>query len=374
MILSHLKHYFSYSTVYHVLTSTHFSFTANSSAQKSSNNAAIISLLNSAPAAMTSSPVVNSTLSASNSHGNVIPTSVPSDNNLVNQKQSQTAMHHAITQSILAGNVRKMTIPQKQQQQNRIIHPTNLVSVGTINSSQLIGIQQQQIQQSNDVNSMTQQQQQLNVRVTMSALASQLASPPALMSSANINPQNFNFAQSSILSNNNNNNTVKQQVILSSSNARLLNQAQAIRRDSMTAPSPGSDSNTSNTSASNVSYQMSSLNALLATSPSSTTVDGSAHNNQNTSTLLDRLTHQTITNAGPTTPQFMSPSPKTPTIQQQQIQVQSPASISPLSSPPPQQTTTINVQGFNLSSLQGAMSAFPGILENVQVSLMNARH
>lgn len=318
---------------------------------------------------MTSSPVVNSTLSASNSHGSAVPTSVPSD--IVNQKQSQTAMHHAITQSILAGNVRKMTIPQKQQQQqqNRIIHPTNLVSVGTnINSShQLIGIQQQQIQQSNDVT----QQQQLNVRVTMSALASQLASP--LMSSANINPQNFNFAQSSILSNNNNNNnTVKQQVILSSSNARLLtsNQAQAIRRDSMTAPSPGSDSNTSNTSASNVSYQMSSLNALLATSPNSTNVDGSAHNNQNTSTLLDRLTHQTITSQspGPTTPQFMSPSPKTPTIQQQQIQVQSPASISPLSSPPPQQTTTINVQGFNLSSLQGAMSAFPGILENVQVS------
>lgn len=294
---------------------------------------------------MTSSPVVNSTLSASNSHGNAVATSVPSDS-IVNQKQSQTAMHHAITQSILAGNVRKMTIPQKQQQlqpqqqQNRIIHP-NLVTVGT--------------------------------NVINSALANQLASPPpALMSSANINPQSFNFAQSSILSNNNNNNnTVKQQVILSSSNARLLNQAQAIRRDSMTAPSPGSDSNTSNASASNVSYQMSSLNALLATSPNSTNVDGSAHsNNQNSSTLLDRLTHQTITShsPGPTTPQFMSPSPKTPTIQQQQIQVQSPASISPLSSPPPQQTTTINVQGFNLSSLQGAMSAFPGILENVQVS------
>lgn len=299
---------------------------------------------------MTSSPVVNSTLSASNSHGSVVPTSVPSDN-LVNQKQSQTAMHHAITQSILAGNVRKMTIPQKQQhqqqqqqqqqsqqQQNRLIHPTNLVSVGT------------------------------------NLIASQLASPPALMSSANLNPQSFNFAQSSILSNNNNNNnnnnTVKQQVILSSSNARLLNQAQAIRRDSMTAPSPGSDSNTSNASTSNVSYQMSSLNALLATSPNSANVDGSAHNNQNASTLLDRLTQQTLTSPspGPTTPQFMSPSPKTPTIQQQQIQVQSPASISPLSSPPPQQTTTINVQGFNLSSLQGAMSAFPGILENVQVS------
>lgn len=290
---------------------------------------------------MTSSPVVNSTLSASNSHGSAVPTSVPSDH-IVNQKQSQTAMHHAITQSILAGNVRKMTgnIPQKQQQQqpqqqqqNRIIHPTNLVSVST------------------------------------NLIASQLASPPALMSSANVNPQNFNFAQSSILSNNNNNNnnnTVKQQVILSSTNARLLNQAQAIRRDSMTAPSPGSDSNTSNTS--NVSYQMSSLNALLATSPNSATVDGAAHSQ--TPTLLDRLTQQTITSQspGPTAPQFMSPSPKTPTIQQQQIQVQSPASISPLSSPPPQQTTTINVQGFNLSSLQGAMSAFPGILENVQVS------
>ncbi|KAJ6648909.1 Transcription factor SPT20 like [Pseudolycoriella hygida] len=334
---------------------------ANSNAQKSSNNAAIISLLNSAPAAMTSSPVVNSTLTASNA----VPTSVPSEN-LVNQKQSQTAMHHAITQSILAGNVRKM-MPQKQQ--NRI-HSTNLVSVGTnvINSPQInIGIQQQhqQMQQSSD---------QQNVRVTMSALASQLASPPALMSSANINTQNFNFAQSSIISNNNNNNnnnTVKQQVILSSSNARLLNQAQAIRRDSMTAPSPGSDSNTSNTSGTNVSYQMSNLNALLATSPNSTNVDGSAHSNQNASALLDRLTHQTIASQspGPTAPQFMSPSPKTPTIQQQQIQVQSPTSMSPLSSPPPQQTTTINVQGFNLSSLQGAMSAFPGILENVQVQI-----
>lgn len=87
-------------------------------------------------------------------------------------------------------------------------------------------------------------QDQQNVRVTMSALASQLASPPALMSSSSINPSNFNFAQ------------LKSQQVQQVSNQPpqqlLMNNNSKIRRDSLAAPSPGSDSNASSASSSNL--------------------------------------------------------------------------------------------------------------------------
>lgn len=90
------------------------------------------------------------------------------------------------------------------------------------------------------------QQPQPNVRVTMSALASQLASPPALMSNSPINPSNFNFAQ------------IKSQQVTAQSPQHqqqqqiLINNNNKIRRDSLAAPSPGSDSNASSASSTNL--------------------------------------------------------------------------------------------------------------------------
>ena len=394
------------------LSYSHCSICFSANIQKTGSNAAIISLLNSAPAAMTSSPVVNNNLSTSNLQLSTNPTNLPPDT-LLNTKPSSSAapsssvsqptiLHQTISgDKYLTGNLRKISIQQQPQHQqagtSRIINPTNLITVSAVgnvlNQGQYsIQTQPQQQQHTNILTqdmSQTQQQQPINVRVTMSALASQLASPPALMSNASIQPQNFNFAQTSVINHNNNNNNnnniamkqqqQQQQVILNTTNARLLNQTtQSIRRDSMAAPSPGSDSNASNTSSSNISFSVPGLNALLATSPTS------AGDNHNTSALMERLTNtplsqQSISSQSPgqspSSSQFMSPSPKANTNTVQHIQVQSPASISPLSSPPPQQqhqqpqTTTLSLQGINFQSLQGAMATFPH-LQNVQVSFI----
>lgn len=425
---------------------------ANASQKSSSSsNAAIISLLNSAPAAMTSSPVVNSSLSATSLN----PTSLPPETLLnaptVPSKPSAVANNNAITiqgisgnQNIIAaaapGNMRKITMQQhqqmqlqhqqQQQQTSRILNQNNLIAINAvgniINTSQLgsnnngnnntVHVTSQEMGQQH-------QQQQLNVRVTMSALASQLASPPALMSNAVIQPQSFTFAQqqsgqssghSTLKQQLQLNSGVPQQILLNAAATRNLlsqqqqqqQQAQVLRRDSMTAPSPGSDSNASTASSTtNIAFSMPGLNALLATSPTtSISGDGGPQSNlSSSSALMDRLTgssggcgsQQSVPSPSSTSSHFMSPSPKstTPLLQQQLHQInqaQSPASsISPMSSPPPQQqqqqhhqqqqqinqqqptqTTTLNLQGINLSSLQGAIATFPH-LQNVQVSIVN---
>lgn len=100
-----------------------------------------------------------------------------------------------------------------------------------------------------------QDQQQTNARVAMSALASQLASPPALMSNTTINPSNFNFAQ---LKSPQGQQQQQQQQQSQQANAGqpqqqiLINNNSKIRRDSLAAPSPGSDSNASSASSSNL--------------------------------------------------------------------------------------------------------------------------
>lgn len=98
---------------------------------------------------------------------------------------------------------------------------------------------------------LNQDQQQTNARVTMSALASQLASPPALMSSSTINPSNFNFAQ---LKSPQSQQQQQQQLNAGQSQQQqiLINNNSKIRRDSLAAPSPGSDSNASSASSSNL--------------------------------------------------------------------------------------------------------------------------
>lgn len=265
-----------------------------------------------------------------------------------------------------------------------------------------------------------------SVRVTMSALATQLASPPAIISTA----QGYNFQSSGnspqLVPGGGGGNT-KQLILNSTNTARLLNQSGVRRQEVVNIASPGSDiSNTSNSSAASNNYgiTMTTMGALLATSPSPIPGDllaatspqqnqqqqqqqpttansalierltsnnsGSVviannnnlnnlnnNNNNNNNTTSNSLMHQqqqqqqqhqqkgsiqqVVQSPGPSPIQFTAPSPK----QMQQIQVQSPApSISPLSSPPPQQ---INLQGLNLASIQGAMASIPG-LQNVQVS------
>lgn len=205
---------------------------------------------------------------------------------------------------------------------------------------------------------------------------------------------------------------------------RLFYAQELKRRESMTAPSPGSDSNASNASSSNhgCSSNSSAMNPGFpsmgsATSPTTSVIsnDGSACqiSNQSAAALSERLNSNSnsISQSSPLSTGG-GPSPKSNLSQH--IQVQSPASRSPLSSPPPQiqqhlqpqtqtvgsiavttsnvdrglarslsnpssmpqnhdgnaqhpQTTTLNLQGINVQSLQGAMATFPG-LQNVQVN------
>lgn len=98
----------------------------------------------------------------------------------------------------------------------------------------------------------------------MSALASQLASPPAMMSSSPINPSNYNFAQLKpqqstnqppqqiLMNNNNSSNSNSSNSNSGTTSNRLIGQQTVIRRDSLAAPSPGSDSNASNASSTNL--------------------------------------------------------------------------------------------------------------------------
>lgn len=387
----------------------------NLTAAQKSNNAAIISLLNSGPAPMTSSAVATP--------GCGITLASPQES--MSTKQA-TIIQQQQQQHVNAANIRKAVLQAStgggQQSQtitaNRILnHGGNLIAVSPVNVN-AASLQQQmqqvigQQQQSGDLGVTATGGQQ--VRVTMSALATQLASPPAIISTANLQQQNFQFqgqTQTATLISGNKTNPL----ILNNANAARLLNANASTTNATTTQqqlrqgiaSPGSDiSNTSsnNSSTNNIGFTMTNLGALLTTSPSpvsgesllaaasNSPVQGNPQQQQNTTNaaLIERLTSNTANNAGtnqtniaiqqsqqqkqqimpPQSPgpgqspmQFTAPSPK----QIQQIQVQSPApSISPLSSPPPQ-PQTLSLQGINLANLQGAISTIPG-LQNVQVT------
>ncbi|XP_055319761.1 transcription factor SPT20 homolog isoform X2 [Sitodiplosis mosellana] len=314
---------------------------------KSNSNAAIISLLNSAPAAMTSSAVVNTLNTPSNS---------------------------------------PVTIPIQR-----------LIATHTTNNTDNL----QQSQQAQTQTVLLNQDQQANVRVTMSALASQLASPPALMSSSPINPSTFNFAQLK--------SHQVQQVSAQPQQQLLMNNNNKIRRDSLAAPSPGSDSNASSASSSNLGNFSITPGFPFIGSASPTT---SIISNECSSGSIERVpsadkSFLEVSMCGPSSlssgSSFMTPSPKnnvtaiasplsSPTHQQQQQQqVDSPSSVSSTSAfqirkqnivtatsndatnqnqsnQSVAQTTTLNLHGINFSSLQGAMATFPG-LQNVQVQI-----
>lgn len=440
--------------------------TGNVQPIKSNNNAAIISLLNSAPAAMTSSTVVNNINSTPSSSPMTLAVQSNSSNQTMDGTMQQTATLLPKT-THMGQTTRKISLQSTNQMQatvaaggqNRLLNQTNLIAVnanavlGT--TGQMVGIQTPNTQHCAQtlLSPDAQGNQQLSVRVTMSALASQLASPPAMMSSS-INPQNYNFAQLKQTTqtqqqqqqqSQQQQQQPQQQIILSGNVATTTNRYQSVRRDSMAAPSPGSDSNASNASSSNLGCNNSfTINPGFpflgpATSPTTSVIsnDGSTCqlSNQSATGLAERLNtnsnsishHSPLSTGGGPSPlssasstHFMAPSPKSNLSQH--IQVQSPASISPLSSPPLQvmqtqqpqsqstgsfavttanidrglarslsnsqtisqghdgnaqqqqtqqshiqpQTTTLNLQGINLQSLQGAMATFPG-LQNVQV-------
>lgn len=436
----------------------------NAQSIKTNNNAAIISLLNSAPAAMTSSTVVNNINNTPSSSPMTLSVQSNSTNQTMDGVLQQTATLLPKT-THMGQTTRKISLQSANQLQataaaagqNRLLNQTNLIAVnanavlGT--AGQMVGIQAPTTQHCAQtlLSPDAQGNQQLSVRVTMSALASQLASPPAMMSSS-INPQNYNFAQlKQTTQTQQQSQQQQQQIILSGNVATTTNRYQNIRRDSMAAPSPGSDSNASNASSSNLGCNNSfTINPGFpflgpATSPTTSVIsnDGSTCqlSNQSATGLAERLNtnsnsishHSPLSTGGGPSPlssasstHFMAPSPKSNLSQH--IQVQSPASISPLSSPPLQviqtqqpqsqstssfavttanidrgltrglsnsqahdgnghqqqqqqqqtqaqqshiqpQTTTLNLQGINLQSLQGAMATFPG-LQNVQVKFL----
>lgn len=132
---------------------------------------------------------------------------------------------------------------------------------------------------------LNQDQQQTNARVSMSALASQLASPPALMSSTTINPSNFNFAQ--LKSPQGQQQQQPQQANAGQPQQQILiNNNSKIRRDSLAAPSPGSDSNASSASSSNLGNFTITPGFPLIGSASPTT---SIISNECSSSSIDRV-------------------------------------------------------------------------------------
>lgn len=267
-------------------------------------------------------------------------------------------------------------------------------------NTHIVGLPQPQQQQSQPqqfqqqahgiIDAKPQSHQQFTVRVTMSnmsALANQLSSPPAIMSSSTINPQTYNFAQLKPMTQ-----QQPQQIIITNNSVgnaanRIITQAN-IRRESLPVPSPGSDSNASNASSSNKltndhtsTYTIGhNFNTFIATSPSASILSdngvalGGSHNNQNATTLIDRLNN---TNNSIISQQSMN-SPLGSVASPQSLPLPSPTTTliqQPVTSQTVtqqqnhHQTTTLNLQSINLSSLQGAMATFPG-LQNVQVSYL----
>lgn len=366
------KHLISWKTEI-LLNFLFFLAASNLKQQPNSNNAAIISLLNSAPAAMTHSPVINGTLTFHNhpKQQTVLTNiqEIPSESQtpIISQPIAQST---STVQNVLANHLRNI----HGGGSNRIVTHGNLIAVTSVGQN-LLSVQAPQTIsiQTNPQNEIVNSS---NVRVTMSALASQLASPPAQMSNSPLQPQTYGFTIASANSTGANLKSPPQTVLINNTGSpiNVRSQQQTNRRDSIPIPSPGSaDSNNSN---SNMNFPL-GINSILTTTsppPVNNPID-------NTPAIIDRFLannsnqfhQQPSPSPSPGASQFASPSPKSNHILS--AQVQSPAAVlSPISASPPaavqQNTTTLNLQGINLQSLQGAISTFPGI-QNVQVSITN---
>ncbi|XP_017467781.1 PREDICTED: uncharacterized protein LOC108360116 isoform X5 [Rhagoletis zephyria] len=428
---------------------------------KNSSNASIRSLLNSAPAAMTSTPVASGTFTTSTGQHQTV-TQVQHTSSTPQQQQHQQQQQQTIASgenfvqvTTQPATVSAATTVQQRKQTNNevlqnLLNPNrkfNIVTSGgnivtasaggttfRTAAGNLVAVNLNQAAQHQNQGQDGQQMQQQTtgtqahqtVRVSMSALASQLASPPAIMT--NPNAPNFGYTVSALGAGGGGAtvNTVSSVSGASGGSIKILNSgaqqqrvalANALRRDSsntgappnaivvgVAAPSPGSDSNASNasgfavpqpTSTTNSVGTATSLTLLGAATPSPSGSDHSQSSSQTQNQVLLERLHNSSGTAATAMPN-MSPQ------QQQQAHVhtqylaktlvQSPAAAtsihSPMSSPHPQPspspqhhhqhqqqqqqstasntTTTLNLQGINL--LQGAIANFPG-LQNVQVQI-----
>ncbi|GBP12775.1 hypothetical protein EVAR_72794_1 [Eumeta japonica] len=361
---------------------------------KNSSNASILNLLNSAPAAMTNTPVASGTFTTSTGQAQ----QQGQQQNVTLVQHASNSQHQQQQQSQSTSVVAAEAINQSQQQQNH--HHQQQLHLHQQNSQ----TQQHQLDQ----------QPQTTVRVSMSALASQLASPPAIMTNSTsfggytlstVSGTGSTGGSIKILNNGIQQQRVWQMLFEDSMNSTSQGPPNAIVVGSSSFP--GSDSNASNASGFAVpqatsnsvvsSNNSTTLNALLAnaTTPSPSGSEHSQSSQNQSQSLLERLNSGAV-NTG-TTLSNMSPQQQHSNTQAQYITktlAQSPATSSihsPMSSPHPQpspsphlpppqhqqpaqqqqsqtQTATLNLQGINFSTLQGAMANFPG-LQNVQVQI-----
>ncbi|XP_054084645.1 uncharacterized protein LOC105217207 isoform X2 [Zeugodacus cucurbitae] len=431
---------------------------SSSSNVKNSSNASIRSLLNSAPAAMTSTPVASGTFTTSTGQHQTV-TLVQHTTSTPQQQQQQQQQHQTIvsgdnfvqvTTQPTTVSAATTTVQQRKPTNNEVLQNLlhtnrkfnivtsggNIVTASTggttfrtaagnlvaVNLNQAAQHQSQADVQQSQQQQTTGNQTHQTVRVSMSALASQLASPPAIMT--NPNSANFGYTVNTL---GGSGGTVNAVSSTSGGSIKILNSgvqqqrvalANALRRDSsntgappnaivvgVAAPSPGSDSNASNasgfavpqpTSATNSVGTATSLTLLGAATPSPSGSDHSQSSQTQNQVLLERLHNNSATTA--TAIPNMSPQQQQTHAHTQYLTktlVQSPAAASsihsPMSSPHPQPspspqhhhhqqqqqqqqqqstasntTTTLNLQGINL--LQGAIANFPG-LQNVQLQI-----
>ncbi|XP_070071251.1 uncharacterized protein Spt20 isoform X2 [Drosophila takahashii] len=371
---------------------------------KNSSNASILNLLNSAPAAMTSTPVASGTFTSSTGQQQQQPQTLTL---VQHQQQTTPTTADAATATYVQTTRGTPTLvsAQRKQQPSEVLQ--NLLNANrkttttfrTNSAGNLIAVNLNQAGQAHHQQAGDGSQ---TVRVSMSALASQLASPPAVMT----NP-NSTHSYTVISSGNSAAAAAAAAWIQSPTGPVQQRILSTLRRDSttappnaivvgMAAPSPGSDSNASNASGFAVPNNLAStssggggggaLSALLtnAATPSPSGSDHSQSSQQNQA-LLERLSNVT-SNVSAVSMPHMSPQQPQATQFITKTIVHSPATSSihsPMSSPHPQpsaspqqqqqqqqqQTTaTLNLQGINLSQLQGAMANFAG-LQNVQVQI-----
>lgn len=282
----------------------------------SGNNAAILSLLNTSPVnsvnSATSAAVANAI--TNNNQSNIGP--------VIGLSQQQTLQ--TVNQKLLS---RKMTITNVP----RVVNHGNVITVNnnSVQGSAVVSVPQQ---------------------VRISALASQLASPPVNViiatASTSQQQQGQGFSLTTVSGTGFPNHVSYTTVPINS----------ATNKNLRTFPK-------SCTSDNNTGMSVSGLSALLVNTPSA---DNPMPGSNNASALLERLTASSGTSPVPAdnSNQFNVQSSKT--VQQLPVQLsKNNPVISPLSSPPTQ--TTLNVHTLNLTPFPGNLNNISGI-QNVQVS------
>lgn len=308
---------------------------AKSSAVASGSNAAILSLLNTSPVnnvnSATSAAVANAITNSNNS-------SIGSVVGLSPQQTVQT-----VNQKILG---RKMTITNVP----RVLNHGNVL---TVNNNSVAG---------STVVSVPQQ-------VRISALASQLASPPVnvIIATANTSQQQQGqaFTLTTVSGTGFPTHVSYTTVPLNNATTKpAMNQTTRLMATGVSNVGTLRSISKTCTTDSNATMSVSGLSALLVNTPAA---DHPIPGSNNASALLERLTASSgATNSVPTDSSTQFAVQNSKTIQQIPVQLsKNNPVIAPLSSPSGQQT--LNLHTLNLTPFQGTLSNIPG-LQNVQVS------